>query len=96
MLLHRLEKLKEYGLEAIAWYHLLYPVLSRFVKAFDAPESPENLDFWQKVARDESIVCGSREWSGWITVFCVFSAEGRWQGPRLDTVCFFSEPQNMS
>jgi hypothetical protein len=96
MLLHRLEKLKEYGLEAIAWYHLLYPVLSRFVKAFDAPESPENLDFWQKVARDESIVCGSREWSGWTTAFCIFSAEGRWQGPRLDTVCFFSEPQNMS
>ncbi|KAJ6526097.1 hypothetical protein B0H19DRAFT_1339031 [Mycena capillaripes] len=30
LVLHRLEKLKEYGLQTIAWYHLLYPVISRF------------------------------------------------------------------
>ncbi|KAF7358480.1 hypothetical protein MVEN_00898500 [Mycena venus] len=33
----RLEKLKEFGLETIAWYHLLRPVITRFVAAFDSP-----------------------------------------------------------
>ncbi|KAJ6545437.1 hypothetical protein B0H19DRAFT_1266872 [Mycena capillaripes] len=84
LLLRRLEKLKEYGLQTIAWYHLLSPVISRFVKAFDDPNSTGNFDFWQKVACDETFGCGSHEWSGWITAFCVFSSEGRWQGPKLD------------
>jgi hypothetical protein len=36
-ILKRLEKLKQYGVKTIAWYHLLFPVISRFVKAFDDP-----------------------------------------------------------
>ncbi|KAJ6467566.1 hypothetical protein C8R47DRAFT_949181, partial [Mycena vitilis] len=48
-ILGRLEKLKEYGVEAIAWYHLLRPVIARFVVAFDAPDSKANVDFWSKV-----------------------------------------------
>jgi hypothetical protein len=28
LVLHRLEKLKEYGLQTITWYHLLHPVIS--------------------------------------------------------------------
>ncbi|KAJ7501637.1 hypothetical protein B0H11DRAFT_2224514 [Mycena galericulata] len=51
----RLEKLREYGLETIAWYHLLHPVLVRFVAAFDSPESAENADFWGRVAMTEFI-----------------------------------------
>jgi hypothetical protein len=89
LILRRLEKLKEYGLQTIAWYHLLFPVISRFVKAFDDPNSPENFDFWQRAACEESFGSGSSECSGWITAFCVFSAEGRWRGPRLDTVRSF-------
>ncbi|KAJ6545430.1 hypothetical protein B0H19DRAFT_1075743 [Mycena capillaripes] len=85
LVLHRLKKLKEYGLQTIAWYHLLVPVISRFVKAFDDPNSPENLDFWQRIVTDEEECCGSHEWSGWITAFCVFSTDGHWQGPRLNT-----------
>jgi Domain of unknown function (DUF4419) len=49
-ILTRLEKLKEYGDETTAWYHLLVPVVSRFVRAFDDPNSEENLGFWQRVA----------------------------------------------
>ncbi|KAJ6566704.1 hypothetical protein B0H19DRAFT_1257895 [Mycena capillaripes] len=86
LVLHRLEKLKEYGLQTIAWYHLLHPVISRFVKAFDDPTSPENLDFWQKVAYEGMDGYGSSvQWSGWISAFCVFSSDGLWQGPWLDT-----------
>ncbi|KAF7367155.1 hypothetical protein MSAN_00975200 [Mycena sanguinolenta] len=92
LLLQRLSKLKEYGLQTIAWYHLLVPVILQFMRAFDEPDSPENLDFWSKVTRDEAFGYGAREWSGWITAFCVFSAEGYWQGPRLDT----DRPQSRS
>ncbi|KAJ7656562.1 hypothetical protein B0H17DRAFT_372883 [Mycena rosella] len=35
-ILNRLEKIKEYGLESIAWYHLLHPVIARFIAAFDS------------------------------------------------------------
>jgi hypothetical protein len=40
-ILTRLEKLKEYGDETTAWYHLLVPVISRFVGAFDNPDLVE-------------------------------------------------------
>ncbi|KAJ6603218.1 hypothetical protein DFH09DRAFT_1458478 [Mycena vulgaris] len=85
IILRRLEKLKEYGIETIAWYHLLFPVISRLVKAFEDPGSPTNLEFWQKVACTESCGSGTTYWSGWITAFCVFSTEGQWRGPKLHT-----------
>ncbi|KAJ7784943.1 hypothetical protein DFH07DRAFT_948021 [Mycena maculata] len=47
-ILGRFEKLKEYDIETIAWYHLLRPVLARFVAVFDAPENEESLEFWGK------------------------------------------------
>jgi len=86
--LQRLEKLKEYGVQSIAWYHLLVPVLSRFVKAFDDPNGAENIDFWQRVAHFEGGGSGPTWLSGWITAFCVFDAKGKWIGDR-----FKDEPQ---
>jgi len=87
-LLKKLEKLKEYGLETIAWYHLLVPVISRFVRAFEEPESRENIDFWGKVAHHESGGSGPSYYTGWITAFCVFNEETKgdhgWVGPRLN------------
>ncbi|KAJ7878939.1 hypothetical protein B0H13DRAFT_2346264 [Mycena leptocephala] len=47
-ILGRLERLKEYGLETATWYHLLRPVIDRFVAAFDDPASAANVDFWQR------------------------------------------------
>ncbi|KAJ7119587.1 hypothetical protein C8R44DRAFT_788448 [Mycena epipterygia] len=84
-ILGRLEKLKEYGIEAIAWYHLLRPVILRFVAAFDTPESRENVDFWQKVAHYEEGGSGPSYYSGWINAFNVFSSEGAWLGHPLNT-----------
>ncbi|KAJ7784925.1 hypothetical protein DFH07DRAFT_763537 [Mycena maculata] len=43
-LLGRIEKLKEYGVQTTAWYHLLRPVLVRFVVAFDEPGEHRLLD----------------------------------------------------
>jgi hypothetical protein len=86
-ILGRLEKLKEYGLETTAWYHLLRPVITRFVAAFDEPTSPSNVDFWQRVAHFQPGGSGrGNHYTGWITAFTVFSKEGRWLGHPLDVV----------
>ncbi|KAJ7762050.1 hypothetical protein DFH07DRAFT_903245 [Mycena maculata] len=85
-ILGRLEKLKEYGIETTAWYHLLRPVITRFVAAFDAPTSPANVDFWQCVAHYEPGGSGRGDYyTGWLTAFTVFNKEGQWLGHRLDT-----------
>jgi hypothetical protein len=81
-ILGRLAKLKEYGVQTTAWYHLLRPVIARFVTAFDAPESEENMFFWSKVVKYES-VSGGNYYSGWINAFNVFSPEGLWLGREL-------------
>ncbi|KAJ7612393.1 hypothetical protein DFH06DRAFT_1371532 [Mycena polygramma] len=85
-ILQRLEKLKEYGVETIAWYHLLVPVISRFVKAFDDQNGKSNIDFWQNVAHFEPGGSGPSYYSGWITAFCVFDDKGKWLGPMLKSV----------
>ena len=83
-ILKRLERLKQYGIQSIAWYHLLFPVISRFVKAFDDPDGEWNIDFWSKVARDEGQGSGGPpQLSGWITAFCVFNTKGQWLGGRF-------------
>ncbi|KAF7291754.1 CBM1 domain-containing protein [Mycena chlorophos] len=83
-LLTRIEKLKEYGIETIAWYHLLRPVLARFVQAFDNPGSKANVDFWERVVHHHKS-SGVSFYSGWINAFCVFDAQGRWIGHPLRT-----------
>ncbi|KAF7305577.1 hypothetical protein HMN09_00810900 [Mycena chlorophos] len=84
-LLEKIEKLKEYGLETTAWYHLLHPVLARFVEAFDAPDSEENSNFWERVAHFQLGGSGPSYYSGWVNAFMVFDAEGKWTGYPLDT-----------
>jgi hypothetical protein len=85
-ILARIEKLKEYGLETTAWYHLLRPVLSRFVRVFDETgfaSSDENASFWQRVAHVKHDGSGPSYLSGWITAFCAFSDKGEWMGNDL-------------
>jgi hypothetical protein len=76
----RIDKLKGYSPEAIAWYHMLNPVLRKFVAAFDDPNSAENLVFWQHVLH--TVGGGSRvkHMSGWLNAFCAFKADGTWLG----------------
>ncbi|KIK52327.1 hypothetical protein GYMLUDRAFT_64278 [Collybiopsis luxurians FD-317 M1] len=79
-IVERIEKLKDFGEETEAWYKLLFPVLSRFVRAFDDPNGEQNLEFWQKVAHYHGGGSGPRYLSGWITAFCVFNEDGIWIG----------------
>ncbi|KIM85601.1 hypothetical protein PILCRDRAFT_96257 [Piloderma croceum F 1598] len=83
--------LKGYGDETTAWHHLLVPVVSRFVRAFDDPNSKENLGFWQRVAHYESGGSGPGWISGWINTFCAFDEKGQWKGYQL-TRCALFEP----
>ncbi|KZV68270.1 hypothetical protein PENSPDRAFT_744198 [Peniophora sp. CONT] len=81
--LRRARKLMEYGEETTAWYSLLRPVLDRFVRAFDAPDSKENLTFWDNVVFYQETGCGDPTefmLTGWLSAFCVFSVQGGWIG----------------
>lgn len=88
-ILRRLEKLKEYGVQCLAWYHQLFFVISRFIEAFDDPNSSANIDFWNRVVHYEG-GCGTSYLSGWITAFCAFDAEGKWLGNQFINVCINS------
>ncbi|KAF8191866.1 hypothetical protein K438DRAFT_2018101 [Mycena galopus ATCC 62051] len=95
-ILGRLEKLKEYGVETIAWYHLLRPIIVRIVAAFDAPESEENVAFWSKIVHHHR-KSGVSYYSGWLNAFTVFTSKGKWQGYKLDTDVLSTEaPEYLS
>ncbi|KAJ7749806.1 hypothetical protein DFH07DRAFT_828430 [Mycena maculata] len=96
-ILTRLEKLKEYGIQTVAWYHLLRPVISRFVAAFDAPTSRENVDFWQRVVNYERMGSGPSYYTGWLNAFSVFNPEGVWLGHWLDMAVVIQDaPETLS
>jgi hypothetical protein len=77
-LLARLEKLEEFGVETSAWAALLRPIFRKFIRAFDG--EPDT-DFWGRVCHYSSGGSGPTYLSGWITAFCVWNNEGKWQGP---------------
>lgn len=84
-ILKRLERLYELGDEPSAWVNMLYPILSRFVSAFDGHPDTE---FWEHVVCSHSAVCGiDSRIDGWLTAFCVWTNEGKWVAgplaPRL-------------
>lgn len=77
LILKRIEKLKEYGEEPTEFYKLLRPVISRFVRSFDDPTSKETISFWQRIAHYIPGMSGPSYYSGWITAFCFWGAEGK-------------------
>jgi hypothetical protein len=53
-IVRRIEKLKEYGPETTAWYHMLKPVVTRLARAFDTgvADSADNREFWNRVVHE--------------------------------------------
>ncbi|EDR13029.1 uncharacterized protein LACBIDRAFT_322430 [Laccaria bicolor S238N-H82] len=82
-ILRRIEKLKEYGVEATGWCHLLRPIMAQFVAAFDNPASEENKEFWGKVCHREGGGSGPTYLGGWVTAFCAFDEDGKWLGHKF-------------
>ncbi|KAF8456817.1 hypothetical protein BDZ91DRAFT_645541, partial [Kalaharituber pfeilii] len=81
-LLVKIEKLRRYNAETVMWYHMLEPVLSRFVRAFDDPDGEWNRAFWNRAATTETPrpMSGATTYlTGWLTAFIPFDNEGKWQ-----------------
>ena len=89
-IVQRIEKLKEYGPETTAWYHLLKPVVTRFPRAFEDgfAESPENCEFWNRVVHWRPGGSGPTYLSGWVTAFCAFDEKGKWMGGDIVSEAF--------
>ena len=90
-IVQRIEKLKEYGPETTAWYHLLKPVVTRFPRAFEDgfAESPKNCEFWNRVVHWRPGGSGPTYLSGWVTAFCAFDEKGKWMGgDTVSKLCF--------
>jgi hypothetical protein len=88
-LLKKIDKLLEYGHPTTKWHKLLKPILSRFVAAFDAPDSQANLDFWANIASVEMNGSGAGDGllSGWITAFLLLRF--RWKVTVSQTPIIF-------
>ncbi|KAJ9620871.1 hypothetical protein H2203_007457 [Taxawa tesnikishii (nom. ined.)] len=76
-ILTRLEKLLDFGEEPTAFVKLLRPIISRFVHSFDAPSSPETVDFWQRIVGVNNQMSGATIYSGWIVAFCFWDQDGK-------------------
>lgn len=72
----RLGKLEMYGNEPKMFCRVLRPVVARFVKSFEEPESEDVIGFWQRIATTERVGSGSSAYTGWITAFCFWNSRG--------------------
>ena len=51
-------RLKEFGKETEEWCKILVPVLKRFVRSFDEPDSEEIKEFWRMIKQPGCQACG--------------------------------------
>jgi hypothetical protein len=73
----RVGKLNSYGGNCIKWAGMLELITHEFV---ESSKGNVNLDFWSKVCHYSGGGSGPSYISGWITAFCVFNSDGKWQG----------------
>ncbi|PHH76827.1 hypothetical protein CDD82_3789 [Ophiocordyceps australis] len=80
-LLVKLDRLHEFGGEPAQYARNLRPILQRFVKTWDEPNSEATRAFWKQIVRaDRVMACGrgpvEYDISGWITGFIHWTASG--------------------
>ncbi|KDO25409.1 hypothetical protein SPRG_09351 [Saprolegnia parasitica CBS 223.65] len=80
----RLDKLASYGERMQQWTAMLAPILDQFVAA---AKSQADVAFLDRICSHEGGGSGPRYLNGWISVFCVFNDEGKWQGDKYDKCC---------
>ncbi|KAG8799840.1 hypothetical protein FRC17_007030, partial [Serendipita sp. 399] len=88
-ILFRLDKLEEFGKEPTVFARFLRPILKEFVAAFDPVREgtcTPNPEFWGKICHSHSGGSGPTWLGGWLTAFCVWNAEGKWQGGNLEDI----------
>lgn len=94
IILAKLDKLDELGAEVRAFTTLLRHIIHEFIATFEAISAGQepNIDFWSKICHEESMGSGPNYLSGWLTSFCVWDKDGKWQGLRFtdsDPVTFY-------
>lgn len=85
----RLDRLYELGDEPSAWANMLYPILRRFVSAFDG--KPDTA-FWKHVVYRQEEYCGQDDLNGWLTAFCVWTNAGKWKAGPLEPLLAIPRP----
>jgi len=73
----RLDKLETYKLQD--WRGMLNPILEQFIKA---KRGEADKKFWSRICHYEGGGSGPTYLSGWITAFCLYDAEGQFQGKK--------------
>jgi len=73
----RVGKLRTYGKECTQWADMLQTITGNMARSArnDVP-----LDFWQRICHYTDTGSGPSYVSGWISAFCVFDEDGKWQG----------------
>jgi hypothetical protein len=77
LMVTKLARLAQLGDEPARFAQLLRPVLNNFVASFDNPEAPDVLSFWSKCADRRGGGSGPTYLTGWISVFCFWSHDGK-------------------
>ncbi|KAJ8132133.1 hypothetical protein O1611_g1490 [Lasiodiplodia mahajangana] len=77
-ILGRLDKFQQYGEEPTHFTQLLRPILTRIIRSMDEPNSPDTVAFWRHICVVDN-GSGFDEYNGWITAFCFWNKDGRFQ-----------------
>jgi hypothetical protein len=79
-ILERVQFLGTFGTqheELLIWNSVLTTLMTKFLRTFDAPDSPEVVKFWQSSVHDYvQGYTGFHIVTGWIQAFCFWDAEG--------------------
>ncbi|RDA87012.1 hypothetical protein CP532_6710 [Ophiocordyceps camponoti-leonardi (nom. inval.)] len=109
ILLDKLERLSEFGVEPTQYAKRLRPILHKFVETFKNPDSKEIKTFWKQIVRaDKVFSCGAGpmeyDVSGWITGFLHWSSNGDLRVPvgmsargdevKIDDIPYYSAGLN--
>ncbi|KAG8832669.1 hypothetical protein FRC17_000888 [Serendipita sp. 399] len=82
-ILLRLDRFQEFSKEPALFANFLRPILKEFVNAFDYQMGENDLpnpSFWSKICHRIDGGSGPTFLCGWITAFCVWDLDGKWQG----------------
>ncbi|CAG8026912.1 unnamed protein product [Penicillium nalgiovense] len=77
LMVTKLARLAQLGDEPARFAQLLRPVLNNFVASFDNPKASDVLSFWSKCADRRGGGSGPTYLTGWISVFCFWSHDGK-------------------
>lgn len=80
----RIDRLLEFDVGTnlmVKWHAMLKPIFGELINASQGKHNPE---FWSKVCSNHGGGSGPSYISGWVSAFCVFNENGKWQGDNFD------------